>query len=400
MTRVETSESHLAESNDSLRTIRIGLAGCGVVGGALIRLLHQSRDAIADRHGVQFELSRVLVRDVERDRGVPLTQTVFTNDAESFNAEDVDVVVEAIGGEETAGVIARSALGRGKKFITANKELIARSAPELTTLAQQSRAALDFGAAVGGSAPVISLLRDLLGTATPEAVRGILNGTSNYVLTLVERGASFDEALQRARCAGLAEADCSRDLDGRDAAAKIAIVSWLSFGIPPSDLNVRRIALTSNTERLVRHAALLGGKVRVLSECVNLEGRCVAATVEPVVVPATSAFGRTEFEDNRVEVDLGWSAPLTVSGPGAGGAPTATALLGDLLHSSFPPVQRRSNGHPFVSVDDPREHDWVIITDDTPIRTRATRATIHDALIPLYMRGLEPCAARIEIDKR
>ncbi len=437
MTRVETSdlavlldtpaelESFTAEPADSLKTIRIGLAGCGVVGGALVRMLHESAGAIAARHGVRFELSRVLVRDVTRDRGVPLTPTVFTNDAASFNEEDVDVVVEAIGGEDTAAEIARSALGRGKKFVTANKQLIASTAPELTALAQRSAAALDFGAAVGGSAPVISLLRDLLGTATPASVRGILNGTSNYVLTLVERGMSFADALDSARRAGLAEADCSRDLDGRDAAAKLTIICWLSFGITPSALSIRRLPLTPSTDRLVHHAAELGGKIRVISECVALRGRRVTATVEPVVVPPHSSFGRTEFEDNRVEVDLGWSAPLTVSGPGAGGPPTATALLSDLLHSSLPPTQRRPNGVPFAPCDDLREHEWLVITEcsgdlvvrelvktgrpatrvddfgsDTRILARASRSEISQALLPLRMRGLEPSVARVELTER
>lgn len=415
-------QTFTAEAADSLKTIRIGLAGCGVVGGALVKLLHESAAAIAARHGVRFELSRVLVRDVTRDRGVPLTPTVFTNDAASFNAEDVDVVVEAIGGEDTAGEIARSALSRGKKFVTANKQLIASAAPELTALAQGSAVSLDFGAAVGGSAPVISLLRDLLGTATPAAVRGILNGTSNYVLTLVERGMSFSDALDRARREGLAEADCSRDLDGRDAAAKLTIICWLSFGIAPSALSIRRIALTPSTDRLVHHAAEVGGKVRVISECALLPSRRIAATVEPVVVPPHSSFGRTEFEDNRVEVDLGWSAPLTVSGPGAGGPPTATALLSDLLHASLPPAERRPHGSPFVPAEDPREHDWLIVGDcsseivvkelerlgrpatqvegsgnDARILARASRALLGEALLPLRQRGLEPSLARIEL---
>jgi homoserine dehydrogenase len=435
MTRVETSDlpsisdsllnAFGPEPDASLRTIRVGLAGCGVVGGALVKLLHESAGAIAARHGIRIELSRVLVRDVARDRGVPLTPTVFTNDAASFNQEDVDVVVEAIGGDDTAGEIARSALSRGKKFVTANKQLIASAAPELTALAQRTSASLDFGAAVGGSAPVISLLRDLLGTATPLAVRGILNGTSNYVLTLVERGMSFTDALNAARRKGLAEADCSRDLDGRDAAAKLTIICWLSFGIAPSALCIRRTPLTPSTDRLVDHAAQLGGKVRVISECVALRGQRVTATVDPVVVTPHSSFGRTEFEDNRAEVDLGWSAPLTVSGPGAGGPPTATALLSDLLHSSLPPAQRRPHGVPFVPAEDPREHDWLVVTDsgsqivvdelekarrpvlgveksgsDTRILARAPRATIARALLPLRMRGLEPSAARMELAER
>jgi homoserine dehydrogenase len=411
-------------TRDSLETIRVGLAGCGVVGGALVQLLHDSGPAIAARHGIHFELSRVLVRDVDRYRGVPLASNVFTNDAALFNTGDFDVIVEAIGGEDTASDIARSALSRGKSFVTANKQLVAAAGPELAALAQRKSAALDFGAAVGGSAPVISLLRDLLGTATPASVRGILNGTSNYILTHVENGMSFDDALDAARRAGLAEADCSRDLDGRDAAAKLAIICWLSYGIAPGELNVRRIPLTALTQRLVHRAAELGGKVRVICECQTLSGNGVATTVEPVVVPATSAFARTELEDNRVEVDLGWSAPLAVSGPGAGGAPTATALLSDLLHASLPLARREHSHTRFVAADDPHEHTWLIVPergdedtlnelkragqvmtyreesgDHFGILFHAPRAAVCETLGSLQLRDVLPAVARIELSE-
>jgi homoserine dehydrogenase len=426
MTRVDTSNIAVdildGASSDSLRTVRVGLAGCGVVGGALVRLLHDSAPAIAARHGVHFEVARVLVRDVRRYRGLPLTSTVFTNDSALFNAEDVNVVVEAIGGEDTAAEIARSALSRGKNFVTANKQLVAAAGPELAAIAQREAAALDFGAAVGGSAPVISLLRDLLGTTTPRSVRGILNGTTNYILTLVESGMSFADALDGARRRGLAEADCSRDLDGRDAAAKLAIICWLSYGIPPRELNVHRIALTTRAHRLVHHAAELGGKVRVICEGLTLRGSRVAATVEPVVIPHSSSFAQTEYEDNRVEVDLGWSAPLAVSGPGAGGHPTATALLSDLLHSSLP-AARRARGHTaFVPAEDPGEHTWLVVTDrvsgiamreiertghavteveaygtDARILIHAPRSALREVLAPLQIGGLEPSVARIDL---
>src|SRR5207248_3289709 len=133
-----------------------------------------------------------------------------------------------------ARTIGATTLARWKKFITANKELVASHGDILSGLARDNETALDFGAAVGGSAPVISTLRDLVGACTPLSVRGILNGTSNYVITLLESGATLDAALQSARARGLAEADCTRDLDGRDAAAKLAIIAWIAFGIRPS----------------------------------------------------------------------------------------------------------------------------------------------------------------------
>jgi homoserine dehydrogenase len=358
---------------DKPRTVRVALAGCGVVGGGLVRLLHESSDAIAGRFGVRFELTRVLVRDVNRERSLPLDSRLYTNDLDEFLAHDAEVVIEAVGGTEPARTIAYSALKRGKKVITANKELVASYGDTLSDLANENETGLDFGAAVGGSAPVISTLRDLIGTSTPRSVRGILNGTSNFVITQLERGVSLEAALASARQRGLAEADCTRDLDGSDAAAKLAIVAWIAFGIRPASLRVRRTPLIPGLENLVRFASLESARLRLLAECTQLPGHRVATTVEPVIVAPESVFGRTILEENRVEVDLGWSSPLSVSGPGAGGRPTAAALLSDLLRVSPPPNDRGAGLAQFASVPDPREHRWLVATtlDITALRHTA-----------------------------
>lgn len=342
------------------RPVRVALAGCGVVGGGFVRLLHDSAPAIAARFGVRFDLTRVLVRDVDRDRNVPFDSRLLTNDLDLFLAHDADVVIEAVGGSEPARTIASAALKRGKKFITANKELVSSHGDALSALASEYDGGLDFGAAVGGSAPVISTLRDLVGASAPLSVRGILNGTSNFVISLVERGESIETALASARERGLAESDCSRDLDGRDAAAKLAIIAWITFGIRPAALHVRRTPLVPGLDRLVRIAAAEGACIRLIAECTQLPGHRVAAAVEPVIVGSQTAFGRTTFEENRVEVDLGWGSPLSVSGPGAGGRPTAAALLSDLLRVSPPPNDRGAGATQFVSVFDPREHRWLV----------------------------------------
>jgi len=342
------------------RTVRVALAGCGVVGRGLVRLLHESSPAIAARYGVNFKLTRVLVRDVNRDRCVPLDATLFTNDLDLFLADDAEVVVEALGGDEPARTVASSALARGKKFITANKQLVADHGESRAFLADQNETGLDFGAAVGGSAPVISTLRDLVGASTPLSVRGILNGTSNYVTSLLEEGATLDGALASACERGLAEADCAQDLDGQDAAAKLAIVAWIAFGIRPRSLNLRRLPLIPGIDRLVDCSAAVGGRLRYVAECIQLAGNRVAASVEPVVVAANSSFARTRLEENRVEIDLGWGSPLSISGPGAGSRPTASALLSDLLRFTPPPNVRGVGGTTFESVPDPRSHRWLI----------------------------------------
>ena len=344
------------------RDVRLALAGCGVVGGGLVRLLHDARDEIASRFDVNFSVASVLVRNPKRERHVPVPDSLFTCDLDAFLRTDADVVVEAIGGEEPAETIAAAALRSGRKFITANKELIAGAGDRLCHLAQETGSSLDFGAAVGASAPVISTLRDLLGASPPRSVRGILNGTSNFVITELERGVDLDRALRAARERGLAEADCTRDLDGRDAAAKLAISAWIAFGIAPSALRIRRTSLLPGLPQLATAAGGLGGRLRLLAECIQVDANRVVASVEPTVVSAGSGFARTLGEENRIEIDQGWTTPLTVSGPGAGAEPTATALLSDLLRTSPPPNARGVQGRIFIAAADGRAHRWLLLT--------------------------------------
>ena len=350
------------DPTQSQQTIRIALAGCGVVGGGLVRLLHESAAAIASRFGLRFVITSVLVRDTKRERHVPIPSHLFTDDLEFFLAQDADVVIEAVGGEEPARTIAVSALRRGRQLITANKELIANHGDSLDELASLYNTGLDFGAAVGGSVPIISTLRDLVGASAPRSVRGILNGTSNFVITQLERGTTLESALDLACAHGLAEADCSRDLDGSDAAAKLAIIAWIAFGIKPAVFQLRRVSLLPGLAQLTRFALHRGGRLRFIAECRRLQGNAVVASVEPVIVPSSSAFARTTFEENRVEVDLGWTSPLSVSGPGAGGEPTAAALLGDLVRAAAPPPPngRGPAATQFTSIRESGHHRWLI----------------------------------------
>ncbi|HJQ52986.1 MAG TPA: homoserine dehydrogenase [Gemmatimonadaceae bacterium] len=349
-----------AEIRPEPRRVRVALAGCGVVGGGLVRLLHDKGPGIASRFGVRFEITAVLVRDVSRDRNLSIDPNLFTDDVDEFLSRDADVVVEAVGGEEPARSIAAHALENGRKFITANKDLVASHGIALAELADANDAGLDFGAAVGGSVPIVTALRDVVGASTPLSVRGILNGTSNYVLSEIERGSSFGAALEAARCCGFAESDCSKDLDGRDSAAKLRIIAWLAFGLAPHALDLRRIPLPADPARLVRAASVAGGRLRVIAECAQLSGGRISASVEPTIVPLESGFGQTNREENKVVIDLGWGAPLTLSGAGAGGAPTATALLADLVGAPRPRNERGAAATRFVSSVDERKHRWLV----------------------------------------
>ena len=397
-------------------TLRVALAGCGAVGSAFLRELVGRRATLADRHGVEIVLTRVLVRDVSLERAAPFDRTLLTDSVDEFLDTDADVLVEAIGGLDPARRIAESALARGRELVTANKELLAAHGSALTALAWRSRTALRYDAAVGGGVPVLRLLDDALGAGTPTSVRGILNGTTNFVLTRLEEGASLDSALRAARAAGFAEADASRDLDGRDAAAKLALVAWAAFGVAPEAVRVRRVSLLPDPARYVRLADRLERSVRQVAECALVNGELVS-WVEPALVERGSALARTRDEQNRVEVHSGWSAPLCASGPGAGGVPTATAMLSDLLGSrgrTRRPVSTR------VAVIDTRRSAWAIEARGAPallhrlvpgsgfvhtdassscawcIVEAASAAEVGDMLHALEREGAEPIAVRFD----
>ena len=339
-----------------VRTVRVALAGCGTVGGELVRLLDRSAAAIRARHGLRFELASVLVRDPARERPAKLPPGLVTTDVAEFLATDVDLVVEAIGGLDPATRIAREALASGRRLVTANKALVAAHGPELAALARRSGTRLDFESAVGGGIPVIRSLRDSLGLTGISAVRGILNGTSNYVLTRLGEGWRYADALADAQARGFAEADPERDVSGQDAADKLRILAWLAFGTEPSTLPVRRRGIVPHPDRLARAASVAGGVLRLVGEAA-LTDEGVVASVEPVVVAAGSDLGRTRDEENAVVVASRWNGSVRLSGPGAGGSPTASALLGDMLRGA----QRlpRPASTPAAPTDR-RAHRWVI----------------------------------------
>ncbi|HEV7587412.1 MAG TPA: homoserine dehydrogenase [Longimicrobium sp.] len=339
------------------RVVRVALAGCGVVGGELVRLLAHGADEIRARHGLRFELASVLVKHPGRPRPHQLPRGVLTTDVDAFLRTDAAVWVEAIGGRDPALRIARTVLGAGRRLVTANKALLAEHGPELAALARRSGARLDFESAVAGGIPVVRALRDSLGLTGIESIRGVLNGTTNYVLSRLADGWRYADALADAQAKGFAEASPARDLSGEDAADKLRILAWLAFGVAPASLVLRRRGIVPHPERLAADAALLGGVPRLVAEVVDT-GDGIAAAVEPIIVPAGSDLGRTRDEENAVVIESRWNGRVRLSGPGAGGAPTASALLGDMLCSAGRTGRTHAALRP--PVEDGREHRWVI----------------------------------------
>jgi homoserine dehydrogenase len=222
--------------------------------------------------------------------------------------------------------------------VTANKALLRVAGASLAALAEAHRpagAALDFEAAVGGGVPVVRVLRESLAGHGVSAVRGVLNGTTNYIVTRLGRGASFAEALRAAQRAGFAEADPTRDLDGTDAADKIAVLAWLAFGRDPATLEVRTRGITPAIARCVHEAALADRVIRVVATAVRV-GDGVHANVAPKVLHRDDPLARTVDEENVIQLESESSGTVTIAGRGAGGPATASALLADLLRAAAP----------------------------------------------------------------
>jgi homoserine dehydrogenase len=239
------------------------------------------------------------------------------------------VLIEALGGVEPARTLVESALRRGIRVITANKALIAAHGPALLALARAHHTTIDFEGAVGAAIPVIRALRSGSVGADIVSVRGVLNGTTNAILDAVASGVSFDVALARAQSDGFAEADPSRDLDGRDAEDKLRVLAWLAFGMAPQSLTVDRRGLDRAVIRWARWVASRGGAVRLLAT-VEREGQHIRARIRPERVEPDGAWGQVRGANNRVEIVSRSAGTLTLDGAGAGGHATALALLADL----------------------------------------------------------------------
>jgi homoserine dehydrogenase len=316
------------------RTVRVALAGCGIVGAALVRLLPRLAGRFESRRALRFECVRILVRDTAKERGVAIPPALLTDSLEDFLAADADVVVEVIGGVHPAERIVRDALAAGRHVVTANKALIATHGAELLALAEGSGVTLQFEAAVGGGVPVVRTLRNELGGHGVRAITGILNGTTNFLLTAIADGASYAEALADAQARGFAESDPSRDLQGLDAADKIRILASLAWGVDPAHQEVLVEPFPSDPQALSRQAAGRRGVLKYLAGAVRDGDGSVRAWVRPVIVPASHAFAHVRDEENAVHIDSESLGVLRLQGRGAGGDATASAVLGDLLEAA------------------------------------------------------------------
>jgi homoserine dehydrogenase len=323
--------------------LRVGLLGCGTVGSAVVRLLRTNGAEIRRRAGVALRLVRVAVAHPDRSRGLLFDPGVLTPSAAEVVADpQVDAVAEVMGGLEPARRLLLDALERGKSVVTANKQLIARHGPELFAAAARAGADLRLEASVGGGLPVIQPLKESLAANRILEVAGILNGTTNYILTkMADEGWEFGRALEDAQRRGFAEADPTDDVDGHDAAAKLAILATIAFHTPVRADDVYREGIRRISPQDIAFARELGFAVKLLALAREQDGR-VEARVHPAFLPLDHPLASVRNELNAVFVRGDFAGEVMTVGRGAGGEPTASAVVADLIDVAR---NRRAGAH-------------------------------------------------------
>jgi homoserine dehydrogenase len=328
--------------NQTLPTLKVALLGCGVVGTEVARLLTEQADDLALRVGARLELAGIAVRRVGHRRSAAVDRSLLTADPLALATRpDVDIVVEVIGGIEPARSLLLAALKGGKPVVTANKALLAENGAEIYGAAREYGADLYYEASVAGAIPLLRPLRESLAGDTVHRVLGIVNGTTNFILDRMDSsGADFAESLEEAQALGYAEADPTADVEGFDAAAKAAILASLAFHTPVTAADVHREGITEVTATDILSARALGRVVKLLAICersVSKHGASkhgdggVSVRVHPAMIPRSHPLGSVSEAYNAVFVEAESAGRLMFYGAGAGGTPTASAVLGDIV---------------------------------------------------------------------
>ena len=324
MADVSDSVSQQARERRRTRPLRIAIFGFGTVGSSVARILAESQPP-------ELELTHVYNRGVERKRVDWLPESVvWTEDAEAVLTSDVDVIVELAGGLDPAASWVRKALENGKSVVTANKKLIAYQGPDLERLAALKGGHLKYGAAVAGGIPVIPGIEQGLAGDRITSIEGILNGTCNFILSRMDAGAEYEDVLNEAQAKGYAEADPTEDVGGFDARAKLAILMRLALRVAIDPNEITPQAITAVTAVDFSYARDLGCTIRQIARAERTDGE-IAATVGPMLVDLNSPLAWSRGTENMVILSGRYGGDVVFSGHGAGGHPTAVAVVSDLL---------------------------------------------------------------------
>jgi len=312
--------------------LRIGIAGLGTVGTSVVRMLADKKSELERQCGRPITTVLVSARDRTRDRGIDLSQIQWVDDpVELARSPEIDVFVELIGGDNGPAMASvKAALESGKHVVTANKALLSKHGVELAQIAEENGLLLNYEAAVAGGIPVIKTLREALAGNQVSRVFGILNGTCNYILTRMEaEGMSFQECLADAQRLGYAEADPTFDIEGHDTAHKLSILTSLAFGCQISAQDIYLEGISNITPADIKAAANLGYRIKLLGVAQRTETG-IEQRVHPTMVPTSSVIAQVHGVTNAVAIETDMLGELLLSGPGAGGNATASAVIGDL----------------------------------------------------------------------
>lgn len=318
--------------NSALPVLRIGMLGCGVVGTQIARLLARHQQELSTRSGARLVLSRIVVRDIALDRD-GLDTSLLTTDARSVVTDpEIDLIIEVMGGIEPARELILSAMAHGKSVVTANKALLAAHGADLYSAADSQGVDLYYEAAVAGAIPILRPLRESLVGDHVKRIIGIVNGTTNYILTKMdEEGIAFEEALEGAQNLGYAEADPSADIEGFDAAAKAAILAGLAFHTRVTSADVYREGISAITATDVAVAKSMNHVIKLLAIAELTPEDHISVRVHPALIPRTHPLASVRDAYNAVFVEAESAGELMFYGRGAGGEPTASAILGDVV---------------------------------------------------------------------
>jgi homoserine dehydrogenase len=315
-----------------MKTLKVGMLGCGVVGSQIARLLVENKSDLTSRAGANLELVKVAVKDIKTKRE-GIANNLLTDDAKSIvNDPEIDLIIEVIGGINPAKELILAAIKNGKSVVTANKALLAQSGAELYAAADNANVDLYYEAAVAGAIPILRPLRESLVGDQVLRIMGIVNGTTNYILTKMdESGTAFEDALKQAQALGFAEADPTADVEAIDAASKAAILAGLAFHSRVSDSDVYREGITKITATDVKVAKAMDMVIKLLAIAELTPGGEISVRVHPALISRTHPLASVRESFNAVFVEAKSAGQLMFYGKGAGGEPTASAILGDLV---------------------------------------------------------------------
>ncbi|MGL6073718.1 MAG: homoserine dehydrogenase [Fimbriiglobus sp.] len=318
----------------------VAILGCGTVGSGVVRILLEHPERLAGRSGRRLELRHVVVRDASKPRGDLPAMLLSTDPMPALKDPAVEIVVELIGGTTTARSLVLAALAAGKHVVTANKALLAEHGPELFAAARQAGRVICFEAAVAGGIPIIRALAESLAANQVTALQGILNGTSNFILTsMTDQGLTYEAALKEAQARGYAEADPTLDVDGSDAAHKLAVLAQIAFGVTAKPTDIEKIGIDRVDAMDIRFADELGYAIKLLAEAWTDQAN-VALHVAPVLLRHTDMLAQVRGAFNAVQVVGDLVGETLYQGPGAGMMPTASSVMSDILDIAIGRAQK------------------------------------------------------------